>query len=233
MKSKVNLSAGISLVIPVYNNSATLTEELQKCIKVLQNINQEYEILISNDKSTDNTETRLNRFKHNKHIKIFHQKKNLGIAKNILFLYRQTSYPIIVLFSVDGDWNTYDITKLINHAKKSKADIVIGKRNPKNFKFQRKIISLIYNLMPLVLFGIKTYDTGSIKLLKKEIVEQIPLQLESVSFEAEMLIKATKKGYKIDYVPIEFKKHKDNKRSNVNVKVILYSFIDLLRLRFS
>lgn len=229
----LNRKSSVSLVIPVYNNSLTLKEQLQKCINELLALNYDYEIIISNDKSTDNTEHILKKFKQKKYINIFHQKENLGIAKNILFLYRQAKYSNIVLFSVDGDWSTSDITRLIKYAENKNADIVIGKREYKDLQLQRKVISFIYNIMPLVLFGVKTYDTGSIKLIKKEIVQKIPLRLQSVAFEAEMLIKASKNGYKIKYIPIAFIKHKKNKRSNVNLKIIMHSFIDILRLRFS
>lgn len=230
-KPNFKISSGVSLVIPVYNNAATLKEHLQKSIEALEKICKTYEIIISNDKSTDNTESVLKQYSNNKNIIICNQKKNLGIAKNILFLYKKAKYEYIVLFSLDGDWEPNDITRLILHAVEQKADIVIGKRNVNDFPFARKIVSVIYNLLPLILFGVKTHDTGSIKIIKKEIIDTTELKSQSVSFESELLIKAVKKGYKLSTIPISYKKQKINKRSTVNSKLISESFIDLLRLR--
>ncbi len=231
MKKLNNNKLKVSLVIPVYNNSVTLEKYLSKCITELQLSCNAYEILISNDHSSDNTKALLEKFDKNKNIKIFHQKKNLGIAKNLLFLYKKASKPYIMLFSLDGDWNPHDITRIITHTKRFDSDIVIGKRDGKTLQFKRRLVSIIYNMMPFILFGVRTYDIGSIKLIKKELINTIPLHLKSVSFEAELLIKAIKKGYIVDYVPVYFKKHKDNKHSAVNLKLISQSFLDLIRLR--
>jgi hypothetical protein len=111
------------------------------------------------------------------------------------------------------------------------AGIVIGKRNINEYSFSRKMVSYIYNLLPLLLFQVKTYDTGSIKIFKKEIIDSIPLTLQSVSFESEMLIKAVKKGYTIEIIPITFKKHNKKKKSGVTVRVVMLSLFDLLKLK--
>jgi glycosyltransferase involved in cell wall biosynthesis len=231
MKKINNKDIKVSLIIPVYNNSATLSKYLEKCIIELQSSCNDYEILISNDNSFDKTQAVLEKFQKNINIKLFHQKNNLGIARNLLFLYKKALNPYVVLFSLDGDWDPHDISRLIMYAKNNNTDIVIGKRDGKTLQFNRRIVSAIYNLMPLILFGVKTYDTGSIKILKKEIIDTIPLHLKSVSFEAELFIKAIKKGYTIAYLPVHFKKHKDNKQSSVNLKLIAQSFLDLIRLR--
>lgn len=222
----------ISLVIPTRNNGKTIENQLKNSIEVIEKFKLEYEIIISNDSSQDNTWEILNKFKSKK-IKIYNQKNRLGIAKNIRFLYKKSIYENVILFSVDGDWNPLDIGTLIKHAFSKNVDIVIGKRKMEYFSLKRKIVSRIYNFLPLFFFGVKTIDAGSIKLIRKDVLNNVNFQLDSVSFEAELLIKAAKKGFIIDWVPISYIKSIKNTNSSVGWQIILNSFFDILKLRIN
>src|SRR5256885_8364823 len=152
MKKRVSpdnnkFAASVSVVIPVFNNEKTIIEQLKKCQKILASVCTNYEILISNDKSTDSTEKLLKQFPKDAQIKVFHQPKNLGIAQNIRFLYQKAESKYLLLFSLDGGWDPQDIARLINHIHSQKADIVIGKRAIKDYPLQRKVISTIYNIL--------------------------------------------------------------------------------------
>lgn len=233
-KEKVNntkVPFSVSLVIPLYNNAQTLNNQLRNCIKIMEKTAARYEILVSNDKSSDASALLLKSFKDNKKIKVFNQKENLGIARNLLFLYKKAKYSYIALFSVDGDWLANDIKRLMLHAYKSKSDIVIGRRDDKDYSTSRKLVSFIYNILPYLLFSVKTYDTGSIKIFKREIIKDVSFHAKTVSFEAEMLIQAVRKGYTLTAITISHKKHHHNKKSSVNIRLISSSFWDLIKLR--
>src|SRR3990167_585058 len=107
----------ISLAIPVYNNKQTAIPLVKKINLLIGKTCRRYEILIADDKSTDGTTELLKQnFLNKKNIKVFLNKKNVGIAKNIMSLYKKARYEYIVLFSVDGDWNPKDIKGLIEKA---------------------------------------------------------------------------------------------------------------------
>lgn len=221
----------VSLVIPIFNNEKTLFQQIKQCQKMMKDMCDTYEIVISNDASTDKTKEKLILLSKDKHIRVYHQPKNLGIADNLKFLYKKARYSYILLYSVDGDWNPLDISRLITAAKRKKSDIVIGMRRVKDYSFMRKFVSFVYNKFPILFFNINLYDIGSIKIFKKEIFSLHSLQSKSVFFEAEMFIKAVKKNYIISAIPVNHRKHKDNKRSTVNISLIMNSLYDLLKLR--
>lgn len=222
----------VSLVIPVYNNAKTLVHQLQQCEKVLESISKRYEIIVAEDCSNDNSLMILKKFfRQNKHIKIISNAVNLGIAKNIYQLYKKAKYTHIALFSVDGDWEPKDIATLLRTAHKNNADIVIGKRTYEGYTLYRKMLSFFYNFLPILFFQVKTYDAGSIKILKKDLIRSIPLISKSVFFEAEMIIRAKKKNKNIIAIPIHFKKHKYKESSSGKLSLILAALRDLLILR--
>lgn len=230
-RANKHIPLSISLVIPTYNNAATLSKYLSQCITIMKNYCKDYEILVSNDASTDNTKEILSKFIAEKHLKIFHQKANLGISDNIRFLYSHTKKQYTLLFSIDGGWDTQDLIRLAKAAYDKKADIVIGKRQKKQYTLYRHIISFFYNSLPYVFFGIKTHDPGSIKIFRSEIFQTIPLYSKSVFFEAEMLMKALKHGYQLEYIHINHKVTTKTTKSSINKNLVQSALKDLLLLR--
>ncbi len=222
----------VSLVIPLYNNATTLEKQLFKCEDILKKLTSKYEIIICEDKSTDETSKLLKQiFVNKKHFKILFHKKNQGIFKTIKELYECAKMPYIVLFSVDGDWEPNDIIKMVGAAQKYNADIVIGQRTYQNYSLYRKTISFCYNFLPILLFQIPTIDAGSIKVIKRELIHTIPLISTSVFAEAELIIRAHKLNKKIISTPIHFRKEMKKKDSGGKFLLVLQSIKDLILLR--
>jgi len=231
MKKQNKIPISVSLVIPIFNNSLTLSTQLRACLKIIDKYCKRYEVIVSNDASYDITEKILNNeFKNNKKLIIYHQKKNLGISKNIRFLYKKARMDYVLLFSIDGAWNPQDIGLLIKSIYSNSADIVIGKRKTKAYSLVRKTISSIYNNIIYLFFNVNSYDAGSIKIFKRKLINSFSIKSKSVFFEAEMIIRAAKKGYKIVSIPIFHKLTKKTK-SSVNFKLLFFAIIDLLKLR--
>lgn len=230
MKNKLSAS----LVIPLFNNAPTLVPLLERCYKIMNSTCTQYEVIICDDKSTDRSASLLKRyFSNNSRVRLLFHSRNQGIAKTIYELYRKAKYPYVVLFSVDGDWDPHDIQKLLVAAQRQQADIVIGKRSHHGYSFYRRAISFFYNFLPCLLFGVKTVDAGSIKVIRKELIRSTPVISKSVFFEAELIIRAAKNGKKIVSTPINFKKRKGKKSGSGKLRLIFSSVIDLIHLRFS
>lgn len=226
------MKTNASLVVPLFNNEKTLVRQLKKCLEVMKHICNKYELIICDDKSTDSSRQLLEKyFLDNPSFKIIFNKKNQGIAKTIKNLYKKARYQNIVLFSVDGDWNPNDITRLLQYMIKNNNDIVIGKRKYIKYSFYRKFISFFYNYLPFLLFQVKTIDAGSIKVIKRELIHSIPLNSRSVFFEAELIIRAAKEKKKISSIPVSFRKRKESKGFGGKMSLVTKSLIDLIYLR--
>lgn len=231
MKKIDKLPISVSLVIPVFNDAKSIYKQLRACLGIMDKFCKTYGVIVSNDASYDSTRDILeNNFRKIKQVTIFNQSKNLGISRNIRFLYEKARFDYVLLFSVDGAWNTNDIGRLINAAYDSHADIVIGERQKKAYSLSRIIISSIYNSLSHILFGVKTYDAGSIKIFKKGLFMKLNIQSKSVFFETEMIIKATKRLYKTHRIHVTHKAI-SKRKSGVNKTLIFSSFLDMLRLR--
>lgn len=222
----------ISFVIPLFNNDRTLVNELHTCISILKKRVSQFEVIVCNDGSTDQSGTLLSKhFKNTPHVRFLNHKENLGIAPTLRHLYREAKLDYIFLYSIDGDWNPQDIYHMLTTLEKSRADIVIGVRSQTNYTHYRKIVSFLYNYLPHILFGIKTHDAGSIKIIKKSLINTIPLSSKGVFFEAEIILKAAKRGYHIALCHnIHYRKRIPRAGRGAALKNVVLSFKDMIHL---
>jgi len=229
---KNNLS--ISLVIPTYNDEKTVIQQIIKCENILKNFSDNYEIIIADDYSQDNTrKLLLENFEKRKEYKIILNNKNLGISGNVRQLYLLAKNNYIFFYSADGDWNPNDTKLMIQTLLRDNADIVIGKRNKKiGYTFYRNALSFFHKLLPLILFGVDTIDPGGIKIIKKQLA-QIPLVSTSQFFEAEIIIKAKQNGYKISWCSVTYKKTFYGSGHGGAISSALRALIDVFKLRFT
>jgi glycosyltransferase involved in cell wall biosynthesis len=87
----------ISIVMPTYNGMAYLQQAVES---VLQQDHNEWELIISDDGSKDDTRKYLATL-DDPRVKVHLQEKNLGIFGNLNFLFRQASYGITQILCQD------------------------------------------------------------------------------------------------------------------------------------
>lgn len=228
------LPFSVSLVVPSYNCEKIIVSQLNICNEILQTICSDYEIIVSDDCSTDRTQKVLKKtFGKNKKIRLNFQKKNLGIGRNFKFLYKSGTKEFVMLFAADGDYDPQDIRKMLLCCANAKADFVIGKRIKKGgYTFYRKVVSILFRLLPMVFFGVDTIDAGSIKVIRNDILSY-PIISESVFMEAEIIIRAKRKGYKILSCPVSYGKPEKISGAAGKFSLATDAFWDLLKFWFS
>lgn len=230
MSNRKKLS--ISLIVPTYNDECTIIKQLTVCQKILEKYCNEYEIIIADDKSVDQTRELLKKYyKNHKEFRLIFNKHNLGITRNVQQLYTLAKKDYILFYSADGDWNPHDVEHLIQTQMRDDAAIVIGKRTKKiGYTPYRHIISFFHKLLPLLFFNVNTIDPGGIKIVKKDLA-QIRLVSKSQFFEAEMIIRAKKKKAKVSWYPIMYKKIIYGGGKGGSLTDAMHSLLDIVRLR--
>ena len=202
----------ISIIISVYNEE----DILEKNIKILEkyfnsNIIENYEIIITNDGSTDNT-AKISKTLINNHIKFIGYSKNKGRGYALKYSSKFINGKYILFMDLDlpSSMDLNAIERMIYYLKEY--DIVIGSRYMKGSKVKRKIyrmaMTYIYRKIISLLFpflkisdtdmGFKGFKTIVFKDLCKKIKE------DSWSWDLEMLILADKIDYKVKELPVSW-----------------------------
>lgn len=211
----------ISVVIPIYNEEDVIKQNISKVIDYFKKSGFDYELILVDDGSTDNSWIIINQFKDGK-IKILENDINRGkgytVKKGIL----ESSKECILFMDADLSAPLDEIHKLLSYT--SQYDIVIASRavagsKQQNKPLYQKILGISGNLL-IRLFAVKgVHDTQcGFKLFNskcKRIFEQ--QTIDRWGFDIEVLFLAQKMGYNIKEVPIFW-----NHSLNTRVKKIDY-----------
>jgi glycosyltransferase involved in cell wall biosynthesis len=221
----------LSIVMPVYNEAAVLADVLTEALETLNRCGRSHELVLLDDASTDDSFAILQEFqgRHPQTVRVLRNESNLGIIGTCERLYASAKGRFVFVNSSDGQWKCAEVLPMLALAEHY--DIVIGRRRRKNYGLVRQVISGMFNLLPRLLFGVETYDAGSIKLFRRELLA-IPLISRSPFREAERVIRAHRLGYRIGAVDVEHHDRRGGKATGARWQLVVQSLLDLGRLRW-
>ena len=224
----------LSVFFPTYNEEGNIKSTVTKAKAVLQKYVENWEILIVNDGSTDRTkEISEELSREDERIKVFNHEVNRGYGASLKSGFYNAKYPWIVFTDSDGQFDFSEINLFFEKQQETNADLVIGyykKRKVSKFKI---ITSRMWEIAVMILFGLHVHDIDcGFKLVSKTVIDKIPkLESERGAFiSSEFLIKAKKSGFKIVEIPVTHLPRVQGKGTGRNIKVIIQSFVDLLKL---
>jgi len=192
----------VSVCFPAYNEEATIESVLIEAHELLQASKLDYEILVCNDGSADHTGRIIGEISSRfPDIRALNNPRNMGIHSTFERLYREASKDFVFLNSTDRQWETSILFQMLPLT--DSFDIVIAARRNKHYSLTRQFVSWAFNLLPDVLFGVRTHDAGAVKLVRREIITRFPLVSRSPFSEAERLIRAARAGYRITSYPVD------------------------------
>jgi glycosyltransferase involved in cell wall biosynthesis len=147
----------VLIIIPAFNEEATIVDVL----KGLKQVCSEYDILVINDASTDNTSLLAHSFEH---VSVVDLPVNLGIGGAVqtgLRYANRRNYDCAVQFDGDGQHRAEDVSLLVNMVLSGECDVAIGSRFIGDSKIKKK--DLIRR------FGIRIFEIFSLLLIRKRI----------------------------------------------------------------
>ncbi len=227
----------LSVFFPCYNEEKNIQKTVSKAILVLNNVAKQWEIILVNDGSKDNTGQVLEQIKkqYPKQIRIITHNPNRGYGAALKSGFYNAKYNWITFTDSDGQFDFSEITEFIKKQQNSKADLVIGYYLSRKVSKTTIITSKIWEFIVFILFGLKVKDIDcAFKLISKKVINTIPkLEAERGAFiSSEFLIKAKKSGFKIVEIGVHHYPRIEGQATGRNIKVILKSFSDLFRLWF-
>lgn len=227
----------ISIVTPVYNEGERIRDCLEKLIKKLNSFDEEWELIIVNDGSTDNSIQEINRVaKANEKIRVISYKINRGRGYALRKGFEAAVGDYIVTTESDFSWGITIIERMLNVLKDNgEYDMVIASPHLHdngyiNVPKYRVYLSKIGNKLLKLAFGGKiTMATGMTRAYKREVVKLLLLECEGKEIHLEILSKALALGYKIIEIPavIEWplEKRKRDKKTSKLIKIIFFHLI--------
>ncbi|HEV2687400.1 MAG TPA: glycosyltransferase family 2 protein [Bryobacteraceae bacterium] len=223
----------LSVVLPAYNEQGSIEQVILDHERVLHTLGgelEDWEIVCLDDASQDQTLSILNRLAPNiPKLRVLRHERNQGIFQSFHDLFAAAHGTHVYLTASDGQWPAENLAKMLP-ALRNGADLVVGVRGNRNeiYSASRRVVSYLFNLMPRLLFGVRTSDAGSIKLGLREIFT-LDLISRSPFVEAERIIQARRHGHRVEFVPIDFLRRSAGKEGGASWRNVRRSIADCFR----
>ena len=164
-----------SIVIPIYNEAQNIKSLVYEIFNSLKDHN-DFEVIIVNDFSSDNTTDIVNTLKKKLNISLINNPKNKGQSFSIHKGVLKSKNNTIITIDGDGQNNPIDIIKLLQiYFSKKEISLVGGIRVKRKDSLIKMISSKIANKIRSNILKDGCEDTGcSLKVLNKNIFLQFP-----------------------------------------------------------
>ena len=193
-----------SIVIPIYNEEVILTESINNILSICDRTSVDYEIIISENGSTDNTKNIARDFEQNnsKIVLIESDYPNYGEALKRGFLKCKNE----IIISFDIDYYSESFLKECLLLEDKYAGLIASKRLSNSEDGRRLIRKLATNFFVYILkilFKTKLSDTHGMKAVRKSSVNNHINSVISTQdlFDTELLLRIEKTGNEFKEVP--------------------------------
>jgi glycosyltransferase involved in cell wall biosynthesis len=226
----------VSFVVPAYNEAGGVGPVVGRLFAAFEGAGYHLEVVLVDNGSTDGTGDVVRAMQPGHPLLRVHRVEvNQGYGNGILEGIPLASAEWVGMIPADGQVDAEDVVRLYEAALSTDGNIVAKVR--RRFRldgFKRKVVSIAYNIMVLVLWpGIGTLDTnGSPKLLRREALRAMRLESRRWFLDPELMIKAQYMGLKVMEVNV-FARMRGSGLSHVRPSTMWEFFAELLRYRFT
>jgi len=220
-----------SIVIPIFNeaqNIEFLIEEIHNSLQI--NKYGEFELILVNDASVDNSIKIINRLKEKFPLKLINNSKNKGQSYSISQGIDKSKYKTIVTLDGDGQNNPADIPLLLDkYFLDSEIYLLGGIRQGRKDNFIKIISSILANKIRSYILSDGCKDTGcSLKVFDRDIFLKFPF-FTGIHRFLPALFKGY--GYKTDFINVSHRPRTKGKSKYGTFDRLFSGIADVIKVK--
>ncbi|MGE5358982.1 MAG: glycosyltransferase family 2 protein [Bacteroidales bacterium] len=194
----------LSVVMPVYNERATIEEIVRRVLAVPLPI----ELIVVDDCSTDGTRDLLARMQQECGFKVFLQPKNQGKGAALRRGFQEVTGDLVIVQDADLEYSPEEYPDLIELICSGRADVVYGSRflgRHRVFMFTHYLGNRLLTTITNVLYNTMLTDMETCyKVMRVDVLRSMTLDSNGFGIEPELTAKIFKRRYRVYEIPITY-----------------------------
>lgn len=196
----------LSVVIPVYNENATI----EQIVRRVQAVQIDKEIILVDDYSIDGTRDKLKHLAAEPGIRVLYHEVNQGKGAALRTGFAAATGDLVIIQDADLEYDPREYPKLMQPVLDGQADVVFGSRfvggeSHRVLYFWHYMGNRFLTLMSNAFTNLNLSDMETCyKLFRREIIQSIRIEENRFGFEPEITAKVAKMGCRIYEVGISY-----------------------------
>lgn len=222
----------LSIILPAYNEGPAITKAVERYAHVLPGLNRNFEVIVIDDGSTDDTLARAQEVaKDRSFVRVIQNDRNRGQVFTIQHGFAESRGEIMLHNGVDLPLEPNDTEAVLNHFDDGADVVVIERSNRHAYGLIRKFVSLVNITIVRLLFRSPVSDHNFAQAYRRKVIDQITVETTGVStVTTELILKSAALGFRVDSIPLTYHERQAG-TTTVNMRSTVHTMMQLLRLR--
>jgi glycosyltransferase involved in cell wall biosynthesis len=193
----------ITAFFPCYNDSGTIASVVITADRTLRDLADDYEIIVGNDASTDNSAEILEELrKHYPRLRVLNHETNREYGGNLRSMFAAATKDLIFYTDGDAQYDPAEVRELYALLGPD-IDVVQGWKIERHDPLHRKNIGRVYHHFVRMWFGLHLRDVDcDFRLFRRHVLESFPLESNTGCITVEMMTRTEQGGFKVVEVPV-------------------------------
>ncbi len=212
---------GISAFFPCYNDSATIGEVVEKALRVLRELTDDYEVIIVDDGSSDASGEVIDSVAAaHPEVRVVRHDRNRGYGAALRSGIKTSSKKWVFYTDSDGQYDVEELRRL--HALSGAADVINGYKVSRSDPWYRVVLGGIYNFLVRRIFRIPIRDVDcDFRLMRGDLARSLDLRSEGGSICVELVKGLEAAGATFAEVPVHHYPRREGKSQFFRLRNLL------------
>ncbi len=223
---------GLSVFFPAYNDAPSLPGLIAKTFAVLREHVEDFEVIVVNDGSQDNTGEVLRQLQEEfgPRMRVITHEVNRGYGGALRTGFAASTKEFVFYTDGDGQYDVGELPKLLGLMSPG-VSFVNGYKLERNDPWHRIFVGKAYNQFARLLFNVHLRDIDcDFRLIRRELLEEIKLESTSGTICVELVRKLELCGMQVKEVGVHHYPRLHGRSQFFRIKSLATTFYQLFRL---
>lgn len=229
----------LSIFYPMWNEERYVERALRAGHRAAQRLIdsgdiRDYELIVVDDCSTDATGSIADRLAgEDQRVRVVHHERNRKLGGAMKTGFATASGDLVLYTDADLPFDMAELSRAVRLMRDYDADIISAYRFDRTGEgYVRRLYTIVYNLLIRSVFRVKARDINfAFKLCRARIFEHVELRSEGSFIDAELVIRATRLGYEMLQIGVDYFPRSEGESTLSSPGVILTILREMRALR--